>query len=150
MAFQSLTVCVPVSHLAQTSGFSLCLSYFMVLEELPRHSPHERVSCPFSCASAGRTLLHGTSQLLFEGSFSLIRNLESIYSDFSLTISRATTQEKAWVTRNFSSLAVLLLLCPTPTHLKFYKLMTVCMCSANEQKTWKEFLDFSPPVCLVD
>lgn len=86
MAFQSLTVCVPVSHLAQTSGFSLCLSYFMVLEELPHHSPHERVSCPFSCASAGRTLLHGTSQLLFEGSFSLIRNLESIYSDLSLNL----------------------------------------------------------------
>lgn len=48
MAFQSLTVCVPVSHLAQTSGFSLCLSYFMVLEELPCHSLHMRESAALS------------------------------------------------------------------------------------------------------
>lgn len=40
-------------------------------------------------------------------------------------------------------------LTPFPTPLKFYKLMTVCMCSADGQKTWKDFLDFSPPVCLI-
>lgn len=36
----SVFMCVPVSHLAESSGFSLCLlSYFMVLEEPPQHSP---------------------------------------------------------------------------------------------------------------
>lgn len=99
--------------------------------------------------SAGRTVLHGTSQLLLEGWFSFMRNLESACSDLSLSLyPEPLAQEKAWVTYHFSS-ANLLLLCPSLPPLKFYKLMTVCMCSADGQKTWEEFLDFSPPVCLV-
>lgn len=150
MAFQSLTVCVPVSHLAQTSGFSLCLSYFMVLEELPRHSTRES-QLPFLLCLCRKNSFawHISAPLWGIVFFDKKPGVHLLWPLFK-SISRATTQEKAWVTRNFSSPAILLLLCPTPTHLKFYKLMTVCMCSANEQKTWKEFLDFSPPVCLVD
>lgn len=99
--------------------------------------------------SAGRTVLHGTSQLLLKGWFSFIRNLESTNPDLSLSLCpELPAQEKAWVTYSFSSVS-LLLLRPSPPPLKFYKLMTVCMCSADGQKTWKEFLDFSPPVCLI-
>lgn len=100
--------------------------------------------------SAKRTILHGTSLLFLKEWFSFIRNLESTCPKLSISLyPEPLAQGKVWVTSCFSSLANLLLLYSFPPPLKFYKLMTVCICSADGQKTWKEFLDFSPPVCLV-
>lgn len=89
-------VCVPVSHLAKTSGFSLCLLSYLLHGTRRTSSPHSclldgRVSCPVSCALCRKNYFAWHVSTPPRRMIFFLRNLEPTSPSLSESVSRASS-----------------------------------------------------------